>query len=99
MFFLKQQQRIPGYGLKFRASRSMEQLYHLTASIGIMKITVNYQSGHRQSFIVPKNMLALDFRKRAEEIGGKIDNIEFSLSKNHVGFYNSEIKESILHPD
>lgn len=77
----------------------MEQLYHSTASIGIMKITVNYQSGHRQSFIVPKNMLALDFRKRAEEIGGKIDNIEFSLFKNQIGFYNSEIKESILYPE
>ena len=44
-------------------------------------------------------MLALDFRKRAEEIGGKIDNIEFSLSKNQIGFYNSEIKESILYPE
>ncbi|MDC8444606.1 MAG: hypothetical protein LV471_01575 [Nitrosomonas sp.] len=64
-----------------------------------MKITVNYQSGHRQTFIVPKNMLALDFRKWAEEIGGKIDNIEFSLSKNQVGFYDSEIKESILYPE
>ena len=64
-----------------------------------MKITVNYQTGHRQTFIVPKTMLALDFRKLAEEIGGKIDNIEFALSKNQVGFYDTEIKESILHPE
>jgi len=64
-----------------------------------MKITVNYQSGQQQTFIVPKNMLALDFRKLAEEIGGKIDNIEFSLTNNNIGFYNNEIKESLLYPE
>lgn len=77
----------------------MEQFYNPTTHIDTMKITVNYQSGHRQAFIVPKNMLALDFRKLAEKIGGKIDNIEFSLSNNQVGFYNAEIKEPLFYPE
>ena len=64
-----------------------------------MKITVNYQTGQRQTFIVPKTMLALDFRKLAEEIGGKIDNIEFSLSNNQIGFFDSDLKESFLYPE
>jgi len=74
-------------------------LQTITYKTEIMKITVNYQSGQRQTFIVPKNMLALDFRKLAEEIGGKIDNIEFSLANNQVGFYDNEMRESLLYPE
>lgn len=79
--------------------QSMRKLYNLAITIEVMKITVNYQSGNRQIFIVPKTMLALDFRKLAEEIGGKIDNIEFSLSDNRTGFLGADIKESLLYPE
>ncbi|TXI19295.1 MAG: hypothetical protein E6Q62_04450 [Nitrosomonas sp.] len=44
-----------------------------------MKILVNFKSGFKQIFIVPKSVLAVEFRNMAKEIGGKIDSIEFSL--------------------
>ena len=44
-----------------------------------MKILVNFKSGFKQIFIVPKSMLAIEFRNMAKEIGGSIDSIEFSL--------------------
>ncbi|MBS0298661.1 MAG: hypothetical protein HRU78_13290 [Gammaproteobacteria bacterium] len=44
-----------------------------------MKILVHFKSGFKQIFIVPKSMLALEFRNMAKEIGGNIDSIEFSL--------------------
>lgn len=44
-----------------------------------MKILVHFKSGFKQTFIVPKNMLALEFRNMAKEIGGNIESIEFSL--------------------
>ncbi|SET17268.1 hypothetical protein SAMN05216326_11435 [Nitrosomonas marina] len=60
-----------------------------------MKISVNYKSGQRQTFIVPKTMLATDFRNLAEEIGGKIENIEFSLEDQHISLRNTELQESL----
>ncbi len=44
-----------------------------------MKILVHFKSGFKQTFIVPKSMLALEFRNMAREIGGNIASIEFSL--------------------
>jgi hypothetical protein len=44
-----------------------------------MKILVHFKSGFKQTFIVPKCMLALEFRNMAREIGGNIASIEFSL--------------------
>lgn len=44
-----------------------------------MKILVHFKSGYKQIFIVPKAMLALEFRNMAKEIGGNIESIEFSL--------------------
>lgn len=44
-----------------------------------MKILVHFKSGYKQIFIVPKTMLALEFRNMAKEIGGNIESIEFSL--------------------
>ncbi|GJL76156.1 MAG TPA: hypothetical protein PKM20_02150 [Nitrosomonas sp.] len=64
-----------------------------------MRIRVNFKSGHRQTFIVPKTMLATDFRNLAEEIGGKIENIEFSLANKHIGLYDSELKEPLISPE
>lgn len=44
-----------------------------------MKILVHFKSGFKQTFIVPKCMLALEFRNMARGIGGSIESIEFSL--------------------
>ena len=44
-----------------------------------MKILVHFKSGFKQTFIVPKCMLALEFRNMAKDIGGSIESIEFSL--------------------
>lgn len=44
-----------------------------------MKILVHFKSGFKQTFIVPKCMLALEFRNMAKDIGGNIESIEFSL--------------------
>ncbi|MCB1984353.1 MAG: hypothetical protein H6936_16930 [Burkholderiales bacterium] len=64
-----------------------------------MRIKVNFKSGHQQTFIVPKTMLATDFRNLAEDIGGKIENIEFSLTNKHGGLYDSVLKEPLLSPE
>ena len=42
-----------------------------------MMINVYFKSGFRQTFIVPKNILAIEFQHMAEEIGGSIKRIEF----------------------
>lgn len=47
-----------------------------------MKILVHYKTGYKQIFIVPKSMLALEFRNMAKEVGGDIESIEFSLPTN-----------------
>lgn len=47
-----------------------------------MKILVHYKTGYKQIFIVPKAMLALEFRNMAKEVGGDIESIEFSLPTN-----------------
>ena len=44
-------------------------------------------------------MLATDFRNLAEKIGGKIDNIEFSLANNHIGLYDAELQEPLISPE
>ncbi len=64
-----------------------------------MKISVNFKSGYRQTFIVPKTMLATDFRDLAEGIGGKIANIEFSLTDRHAGFCDVDLKEPLFSPE
>jgi hypothetical protein len=48
-----------------------------------MKILVNFKSGFKQTFIVPKCMPVLEFRNIAREIGGSIETIEFSLPPRH----------------
>ncbi len=48
-----------------------------------MKILVNFKSGFKQIFIVPKSMLAVEFRNMANGIGGSIESIEFSLPPHH----------------
>ncbi len=62
-----------------------------------MKILVNFKSGFKQIFIVPKSMLAVEFRNMAKEIGGKIDSIEFSLpTRRPSNFTRSELSEGII---
>ena len=61
-----------------------------------MKILVNFKSGFKQIFIVPKSMLAIEFRNMAKEIGGSIDSIEFSLPPRQSSFSKSELAEGIL---
>lgn len=55
-----------------------------------MKILVNFKSGFKQIFIVPKSMLAVEFRNMAREIGGNIDSIEFSLPSRRSSNSQSE---------
>ncbi|WP_281246248.1 hypothetical protein [Nitrosomonas marina] len=40
-------------------------------------------------------MLATDFRNLAEGIGGKIENIEFSLEDQQISLRNTELQESL----
>ncbi len=62
-----------------------------------MKILVNFESGLKQIFIVPKSMLAMDFRNMAKKIGGSIESIEFSLPPHRQSnFSRSELPEGIL---
>ena len=62
-----------------------------------MKILVNFKSGFKQTFIVPKCMLALEFRNMAKEIGGSIESIEFSLPPRHPSSISrSELQEGVL---
>lgn len=62
-----------------------------------MKILVNFKSGFKQTFIVPKSMLAVEFRNMAKEIGGDINSIEFSLPpRRNSSFSRSELSEGVL---
>lgn len=49
-----------------------------------MKITVNFISGDKQSFIVPRDILATEFKALAEKIGGRIGSIEFPRNTQHT---------------
>ncbi|UJP04984.1 MAG: hypothetical protein LZF61_09045 [Nitrosomonas sp.] len=63
-----------------------------------MKILVHFKSGYKQIFIVPKTMLALEFRNMAKEIGGNIESIEFSLpSNNQSAFERMKLRRGIHH--
>ncbi len=63
----------------------------------MMKILVNFKSGYKQIFIVPKSMLAVEFRNMARAIGGNIDSIEFSLPpRRSSNFSRSELPEGVL---
>ncbi|MBP6057589.1 MAG: hypothetical protein KA524_04080 [Nitrosomonas sp.] len=61
-----------------------------------MKILVNFKSGFKQIFIVPKCMLAVEFRNMAKEIGGSIESIEFSLPPRRQSDARSELREGVL---
>ena len=62
-----------------------------------MKILVNFKSGLKQTFIVPKCMLAAEFRNMAKEIGGDIESIEFSLpNRRQSGLSRSESQEGVI---
>ncbi|SFD89688.1 hypothetical protein [Nitrosomonas sp. Nm166] len=62
-----------------------------------MKILVNFESGLKQIFIVPKSMLAIEFRNMAKKIGGNIESIEFSLPpRRQSNLSRSELQEGIL---
>ena len=62
----------------------------------MMKILVNFKSGFKQIFIVPKSMLAVEFRNMAREIGGNIDSIEFSLPSRRSSNAQSEPSNGVL---
>ncbi|PXW90809.1 hypothetical protein C8R34_102127 [Nitrosomonas sp. Nm84] len=62
-----------------------------------MKILVNFKSGFKQTFIVPKCMLAVEFRNMAKTIGGSIESIEFSLPpRRQSSVSGSESREGVL---
>lgn len=62
-----------------------------------MKILVNFKSGFKQTFIVPKCMLAVEFRNMAKEIGGSIESIEFSLPpRRQSSISGTEFREGVL---
>lgn len=62
-----------------------------------MKILVHFKSGLKQTFIVPKCMLALEFRNMAKRIGGSIESIEFSLPSRHQSNISAvELRQSVL---
>lgn len=62
-----------------------------------MKILVNFKSGFKQTFIVPKCMLATEFRNIAREIGGNIESIEFSLPpRRQSSLSRPELQEGVL---
>lgn len=42
-----------------------------------MRVRVTYQSGRVQTFLVPAEMLAVDFQRLVEPIGGKIRRLEY----------------------
>lgn len=49
-----------------------------------MKIIVNFKSGIQQIFIVPKDILATEFKNIAETVGGHISSIEFTHSPKYA---------------
>lgn len=51
-----------------------------------MRITVHYKSGSHQSFIVPKSILAVEFRRIAEAVGGRIKKLVFTHSTDINSF-------------
>ncbi len=51
-----------------------------------MRITVHYKSGNHQSFIVPKSILAIEFRQIAEAVGGRIKKLVFTHSSDINSF-------------
>lgn len=56
-----------------------------------MMINVYFKSGFRQTFIVPRNILATEFQQLAENIGGQINRIEFPhLSEMQTFLYSSQ---------
>ncbi len=62
-----------------------------------MKILVHFKSGFKQTFIVPKCMLALEFRNIAREIGGNIESIEFSSpSRRQSDIHTVEPRTGVL---
>ncbi|MBY0498690.1 hypothetical protein SAMN06296273_1513 [Nitrosomonas ureae] len=62
-----------------------------------MKILVHFKSGFKQTFIVPKCMLALEFRNMAREIGGNIASIEFSLpSRRQTDIASVELRNEVF---
>lgn len=42
-----------------------------------MKIKAYFKAGGSQTFIVPEDILAIDFQKMAEAVGGRISKVEF----------------------
>ncbi|MEK6735116.1 MAG: hypothetical protein AAB306_05985 [Pseudomonadota bacterium] len=64
-----------------------------------MKILVNFKSGLKLTFIVPKSMLAIEFRKMAEDVGGKIHSLEFSLPARQSNFSLEKPKDILQLPD
>ncbi|HMU63111.1 MAG: hypothetical protein E6Q61_02640 [Nitrosomonas sp.] len=46
-----------------------------------MKVMVIFKTGTSQVFIVPRDILAVEFRRLAESVGGEIHRIEF-MQKN-----------------
>ncbi len=46
-----------------------------------MKVMVIFKTGTSQAFIVPRDILAVEFRRLAESVGGEIQRIEF-MQKN-----------------
>lgn len=42
-----------------------------------MKIRVHFRTGVVTDFIVPEDILAVDFQRLAEPVGGKIRRLEF----------------------
>jgi hypothetical protein len=51
---------------------------YFQSRINIMKITVYFKSGAHQTFIVPRDILAVEFHRLAEEVGGSIKRIAFA---------------------
>ena len=47
-----------------------------------MRITVYYKNGHHQAFIVPRDILAAEFRQIAEAVGGRIKKLVFAHSSD-----------------
>lgn len=42
-----------------------------------MKIKAYFKAGGCQTFIVPEDILAIDFQTMAEAVGGRISKVEF----------------------
>ena len=51
-----------------------------------MRITVYYKNGRHQAFIVPRDILAAEFRQIAEAVGGRIKELVFAHSSD-INFF------------